>query len=211
MRGSKPKSSRILDFSERYRLTDGTQNSAKQRNRLTLHISGMTEMGPVADWQLISLQKRLRTSKSERPKYGNDHSWTLTKDLLMHRAIHPIRWPCKSFRSRIIVASCGPARADFRQVHAGRRSVPPTVCARHAVAAHRPRHTIVTSTFGPIDRYAGRLRRDPHRGPSLRTVDFHGELTRVFHRELTRLSVMLRGSGWGQGMCDLLLFPGRCG
>ena len=38
------------------------------------------------------------------------------------------------------------------------------------------------------------------------TVNFHAKLTRVVHRELTRLRVMVCGSGWGQGMCDLLLF-----
>ena len=39
-------------------------------------------------------------------------------------------------------------------------------------------------------------------------VDFHAELTRDLHRELTHLRVMFRRSGWGQGMFDLLLFPG---
>ena len=39
-------------------------------------------------------------------------------------------------------------------------------------------------------------------------VDFHPELTRDFHRELTHLEVMLRGSLLGQGMRDLLLFSG---
>ena len=42
-------------------------------------------------------------------------------------------------------------------------------------------------------------------------VNLHAELTRVFHRELTHQRFMFRGSGWGQGMCDLLLFPGCCG
>ena len=39
-------------------------------------------------------------------------------------------------------------------------------------------------------------------------VDFHPELTRVFHRELTHLQIMFRGSGLGQCMAGLLHFPG---
>ena len=39
-------------------------------------------------------------------------------------------------------------------------------------------------------------------------VDFHPELTRVFHRELTHLQIMFRGSGLGQGMAGLLHLPG---
>ena len=39
------------------------------------------------------------------------------------------------------------------------------------------------------------------------SVDFHAELTRDLHRELTHQRVMFRGSGLGQGMIDLPLFP----
>ena len=39
------------------------------------------------------------------------------------------------------------------------------------------------------------------------SVDFHAELTRDVHRELTHQRVMFRGSGLGQGMIDLPLFP----
>ena len=42
-------------------------------------------------------------------------------------------------------------------------------------------------------------------------VNFRAKLTRDLHRELTHQRVMFWGSGWGQGMCDLLLFPGCCG
>jgi len=46
-------------------------------------------------------------------------------------------------------------------------------------------------------------------GKSLPTaVNLHSEVTRVFHRELTRLKVMFCGLCWGQGMCGLLLFSG---
>ena len=41
-------------------------------------------------------------------------------------------------------------------------------------------------------------------------VNFRAKLTRDLHRELTHQGVMFRRSSWGQGMCDLLLFPG-CG
>ena len=41
-------------------------------------------------------------------------------------------------------------------------------------------------------------------------VDFHAEVSRVFHREVSHLKVMAFGSGWRQGMTDLLLFSGRC-
>ena len=43
-----------------------------------------------------------------------------------------------------------------------------------------------------------------------RSVDFHAEVSRVFHREVSHLNVMVFGSGWRQGMTDLLLFSGRC-
>ena len=84
--------------------------------------------------------------------------------------------------------------------------------ARRWRADHqRKQQTIGLGTFVPLhfDASVPHLTQDSHL--SWHVVDFHGELTRIFHRELTRLSVMLRGSGWGQGMCDLLLFPGRCG
>ena len=42
-------------------------------------------------------------------------------------------------------------------------------------------------------------------------VNFHAKLTRDLHRELTHQGVMFRGSGWGQGMYEVLLFPGCCG
>ena len=42
--------------------------------------------------------------------------------------------------------------------------------------------------------------------PSRMIVDFHPEVTRVFHRELTHLEVMFRGSGLGQDIVALLLF-----
>jgi len=42
-------------------------------------------------------------------------------------------------------------------------------------------------------------------------VNLHARLTRDLHRELTHQLVMFRGSGWGQGMCSLLLFPDCCG
>jgi len=42
-------------------------------------------------------------------------------------------------------------------------------------------------------------------------VDFHPEVTRVFHRELTHLEVMFRWSGLGQDIVALPLFPGRYG
>ena len=42
-------------------------------------------------------------------------------------------------------------------------------------------------------------------------VDLHAKLTRDLHRELTHQRVMFRRSGCGQGMSDLLLFPGCCG
>src|SRR6056297_2256058 len=47
--------------------------------------------------------------------------------------------------------------------------------------------------------------------PHDEAVDFHPEVTRVFHRELTHLQVMFRGSGFGQGMSVLLGFPCSCG
>ena len=40
----------------------------------------------------------------------------------------------------------------------------------------------------------------------LNAVDFHLEVTQVFHRELTHLEVMFRGSGLGQDIVALLLF-----
>ncbi len=44
------------------------------------------------------------------------------------------------------------------------------------------------------------------------SVDFHPEVTRVFHRELTHLDVMFRWSGLGQDIVALPLFLGRyCG
>ena len=42
-------------------------------------------------------------------------------------------------------------------------------------------------------------------------VNLHAKLTRDFHRELTHQKVMVRGSGLGQGMCIVLLFPCCCG
>ena len=42
-------------------------------------------------------------------------------------------------------------------------------------------------------------------------VDFRPEVTRVFRRELTRLEVMFRGSGLGQDIIVLPLFPCRYG
>ena len=42
-------------------------------------------------------------------------------------------------------------------------------------------------------------------------VDFHPELTRVFHREVTHLEIMLRWSRLGQDMAALLLAAGRGG
>jgi|GEM_PF-6474991 len=42
-------------------------------------------------------------------------------------------------------------------------------------------------------------------------VDFYREVSRVFHRELTRLKVMFLGSDWRQGMADLLLVSGCSG
>ena len=38
-------------------------------------------------------------------------------------------------------------------------------------------------------------------------VDFHTEVTQVFHRELTHLEVMFRGSGLGQDIIVLPFFP----
>lgn len=43
------------------------------------------------------------------------------------------------------------------------------------------------------------------------TVDFHPEVTLVFHRELAHLEVMFRGSGLGQDIIVLLLFPSSYG
>jgi len=44
----------------------------------------------------------------------------------------------------------------------------------------------------------------------LMSVNFHAELTRVFHRELTHLRVMFRGSGLGQGR-GCLSYPPQIG
>ena len=56
--------------------------------------------------------------------------------------------------------------------------------------------------FDLSDRYASLdAKKDP-------LVNLHSEVTRVFHRELTRLKVMFCGLCWGQGMCGLLLFSG---
>jgi len=41
-------------------------------------------------------------------------------------------------------------------------------------------------------------------------VDFHPEVTRVFHRELTRLKTMFCGLCWGQDMRDLPFRFGYC-
>ena len=41
-------------------------------------------------------------------------------------------------------------------------------------------------------------------------VDLHPEVTRVFHRELTRLKVMFCGLCWGQDMRDLPFRFGYC-
>ena len=41
-------------------------------------------------------------------------------------------------------------------------------------------------------------------------VDFHPEVTRVFHRELTRLKVMFCGLCWGQDMGGLPFRFGYC-
>ena len=41
-----------------------------------------------------------------------------------------------------------------------------------------------------------------------RHVGFHSDVTRVFHREVTRLKVMFCGLCRGQGMCGRLLFSG---
>ena len=41
-------------------------------------------------------------------------------------------------------------------------------------------------------------------------VDFHPEVTRVFHRELTRLKVMFCGLCWGQDMRGLPFGFGYC-
>ena len=41
-------------------------------------------------------------------------------------------------------------------------------------------------------------------------VDFHPDLTRVFHRELTRLKVMFCGLCWGQDMRGLPFRFGYC-
>ena len=43
----------------------------------------------------------------------------------------------------------------------------------------------------------------PHMLRHVRPVDFHPEVTRVLHRELTRLKVMFCGLCWGQGMRGL--------
>ena len=43
-----------------------------------------------------------------------------------------------------------------------------------------------------------------------RLVDFHPEVTRVFHRELTRLKVMFCGLCWGQDMRGLPFGFGYC-
>jgi len=40
-------------------------------------------------------------------------------------------------------------------------------------------------------------------------VDFHAEVTQVFHRELTHLEVMFRGSVLGQDIISLPLFSCR--
>ncbi len=40
------------------------------------------------------------------------------------------------------------------------------------------------------------------------SVDFHSEVTRIFHRELTRLMVMVCGLCWGQGMGCVLFYSG---
>jgi hypothetical protein len=41
-------------------------------------------------------------------------------------------------------------------------------------------------------------------------VDFHPEVTRVFHRELARLKIMFCGLCWGQDMRDLPFRFGYC-
>ena len=46
--------------------------------------------------------------------------------------------------------------------------------------------------------------------PFLEHVDFHPEVTRVFHRELTRLKVMFCGLCWGQDMRGLPFRFGYC-
>ena len=41
-------------------------------------------------------------------------------------------------------------------------------------------------------------------------VDFHAEVSRVFHRDVSHLKIMVFGSGWRHGMTDLLLFSDIC-
>ena len=49
-----------------------------------------------------------------------------------------------------------------------------------------------------------------HVARMIAAVDLHPEVTRVFHRELTRLKVMFCGLCWGQDMRDLPFRFGYC-
>ncbi|MDY8110324.1 pilus assembly protein TadG-related protein, partial [Fulvimarina sp. 2208YS6-2-32] len=61
---------------------------------------------------------------------------------------------------------------------------------------------LVTAVGGAVDYGAFAMRKGSSQHAA---VDFQAELTRVFHREVTRLQFTLRGSCLGQGMCVLLL------
>ena len=71
---------------------------------------------------------------------------------------------------------------------------------RHLRSATRT-HRRTDPTFGF---HQGDMK--PHGSPCALGVDFHAEVTQVFHRELTHLEVMFRGSVLGQDIIVLPLF-----
>ena len=65
--------------------------------------------------------------------------------------------------------------------------------------------------LAPLDPFSGIIAENPatFSGFYAQVVDFHPEVTRIFHRELTRLKVMFCGLCWGQDM-GCLLFLAIC-
>ena len=70
----------------------------------------------------------------------------------------------------------------------------------------RPRHA--ENQLNPDSGTGCETCRPPHH--QILSVDLHPEVTRVFHRELTRLKVMFCGLCWGQDMRGLPFCFGYC-
>ena len=74
-------------------------------------------------------------------------------------------------------------------------------------------HDHVAKRIDPA-RQSARVKRDTVLKPEISRVfkanyhvDFHAEVSRIFHREVSHLSVMFCGSFFGQGMISLFFFP----